>query len=63
MSTPEKVLVFYLVVAVWWNTHKWMTSGKVIRQLTKERDKYKEAWTNGNDVIIWEKHEEVRSRK
>lgn len=61
--TLEQVIIFYLIVAVWWNANKWFKSNKTIKDLIRQRDKYKQAWTEGNDVIIWEKNEEVRSRK
>lgn len=61
--TLEQVVIFYLILATWWNANKWMKSNKTIKDLVKQRDKYKKAWTEGNDVIIWEKHEEARSRK
>ena len=61
--TLEQVIIFYLIVAVWWNANKWLKSNKTIKDLARQRDKYKQAWTEGNDVIIWEKNEEVRSRK
>lgn len=61
--TLEQVIIFYLIIATWWNANKWLKSNKTIKDLIRQRDKYKEAWTEGNDVIIWEKNEEVRSRK
>lgn len=61
--TLEQVVIFYLILATWWNANKWMKSNKTIKDLVKQRDKYKQAWAEGNDVIVWEKNEEVRSRK
>lgn len=61
--TLEQVIIFYLIIAVWWNTNKWIKSHKTIKSLIVQRDKYRKAWTEGNDVIIWEKNEEVRNRK
>ena len=61
--TLEQVVIFYLILATWWNANKWMKSNKTIKDLVRQRDKYKQAWTEGNDVIVWEKNEEVRSRK
>lgn len=61
--TLEQVVIFYLILATWWNANKWMKSNKTIKDLVRQRDKYKKAWTEGNDVIVWEKNEEVRSRK
>ena len=59
----EKIIIFYLILAVWWNTNRWMTANKIIKDLKNQRDKYKQAWTEGKDVIVWEKTEEVRSSK
>lgn len=61
--TLEQVVIFYLILATWWNANKWVKSNRTIKDLVKQRDKYKKAWTEGNDVIVWEKNEEVRSRK
>lgn len=59
----EKIIIFYLILAVWWNTNRWMTANKIIKDLKNQRDKYKQAWMEGKDVIVWEKTEEVRSSK
>ena len=61
--TIEQVIIFYLVIAVWWNANKWIKANRTVKSLMVQRDKYKKAWTEGNDVIIWEKNEEVRSSK
>ncbi len=59
----EKIIIFYLIIAVWYNTNRWLTANKVIKDLKIQRDKYKQAWTEGRDVIVWEKTEEVRTGK
>jgi hypothetical protein len=59
----EKIIIFYLIIAVWYNTNRWLTANKVIKDLRIQRDKYKQAWTEGRDVIVWEKTEEVRTGK
>ncbi len=59
----EKIIIFCLIIAVWYNTNRWLTANKVIKDLKIQRDKYKQAWTEGRDVIVWEKTEEVRTGK
>lgn len=59
----EKIIIFYLIIAVWWNTNRWIVSNRLVNDLKIQRDKYKQAWTEGKDVIVWEKTEEVRSSK
>ncbi len=59
----EKIIIFYLIIAVWYNANRWLTANRVIEDLKIQRDKYKQAWTEGRDVIVWEKTEEVRSSK
>lgn len=57
----EQMIIAYLVLAVIWNANKWITANKTIRHLINERDKYKNAWTNGNDVIVWNRDEKARN--
>lgn len=59
----EKIIIFYLIIAVWWNTNRWIVSNRLVNDLKIQRDKYKQAWMEGKDVIVWEKTEEVRSSK
>jgi hypothetical protein len=59
----EKIIIFYLIIAVWFNTNRWLSANRVIKELKIQRDKYKQAWMEGKDVIVWEKTEEVRSSK
>ena len=59
----EKIIIFYLIIAVWWNTNRWIVSNRLVNDLKIQRDKYKQAWAEGKDVIVWEKTEEVRSSK
>lgn len=61
--TTEKVIIFYLIIATWWSTNRWITSNRLVKDLKIQRDKYKKAWTEGKDVIVWEKTEEVRTSK
>ena len=59
----EKIIIFYLIIAVWFNTNRWIVSNRLVNDLKIQRDKYKQAWMEGKDVIVWEKTEEVRSCK
>ena len=59
----EKIIIFYLIIAVWWNTNKWMKANKTIKDLKLERDKYKEAWTNNTNVVLWGKNEKSAKNK
>jgi hypothetical protein len=61
--TLEQIIIFYLIVAVWWNANKWMKSNKIIKDLTNERDKYKDAWINDSNLVLWEKNEKTTSNK
>lgn len=61
--TLEQIIIFYLIVAVWWNANKWMKSSKIIKDLTNERDKYKDAWINDSNLVLWEKNEKTTSNK
>lgn len=59
----EQIIIFYLIIAVWWNTNKWMKANKTIKGLKLERDKYKEAWTNSTNIIVWGKNEKSAKNK
>lgn len=61
--TFEQIVIFYLIIAVWWNANKWIKSNKTIKDLIKERDKYKDAWVEGKDIILWGKNEKISNRK
>lgn len=55
------MIIAYLVLAVLWNANKWIVANRTIKHLINERDKYKNAWTNGNDVIVWNRDEKTRT--
>jgi len=59
----EQVVIFYLIIAVWWNANKWMKSNKIIKDLKNERDKYKNAWINDSNLVLWEKNEKTTTNR
>jgi hypothetical protein len=59
----EQVVIFYLIIAVWWNAQKWMKSNKIIKDLKNERDKYKNAWINDSNLVLWEKNEKTTTNR
>jgi hypothetical protein len=59
----EQIIIFYLIIAVWWNAHKWMKSNKMIKDLKNERDKYKNAWINDSNLVLWEKNEKTNTNR
>jgi hypothetical protein len=59
--TMEHMIIAYLFVALMLSTYKWIVAGRLIDQLIKERDKYKQAWVNDTNVLLWEKNEKSKS--
>jgi hypothetical protein len=55
------MIIAYLFVALMLSTYKWIVAGRLIDQLIKERDKYKQAWVNDTNVLLWEKNEKSKS--
>lgn len=51
----EKIIIFYLIIAVWLSSYKLIRANKVISDLKYQRDKYYEAWKNGSNIIVREK--------
>ena len=51
----EKIIIFYLIIAVWFYSYRLIRAKQIITKLSKDRDAYYEAWKNNSNIIVREK--------